>query len=117
MHLPCHLTIHHLRGLVLAKFPETRSITYVGNGHIKTKLKVVLQVLAELKCVLKEDVVLQFNIAKTTVLPKGVSQQSAFDAEHGIINTSPSLGHLSGDVVVSSFCPEGFVGIGVPIGT
>ena len=25
--------------------------------------------------------------------------------------------HLSGDVALGSFCPEGFVGIGVPIGT
>ena len=36
---------------------------------------------------------------------------------HSIINTSPTLGHLSGDIVLTSFCPEGFVGIGVTIGT
>jgi hypothetical protein len=27
------------------------------------------------------------------------------------------LTHLSGDVTLGSFCPEGFVGIGVPIVT
>jgi hypothetical protein len=27
------------------------------------------------------------------------------------------LAHLSVDVLLASFCPEGFVGIGVPIGT
>ena len=31
--------------------------------------------------------------------------------------TTPTLTHLSGDVLLASFCPEGFVGIGVPIGT
>ena len=71
----------------------------------------------ELKRVLKEDAGLQLNIAKTTVLPEGVSQRAVFDAAHGIINTSPALGHLSGDVALASFCPEGFVGIGMPIGT
>ena len=53
----------------------------------------------ELQRVLKEDAGLQLNIAKTTVLPEGVSQRAVFDAAHGIINTSPALGHLSGDVV------------------
>ena len=33
------------------------------------------------------------------------------------INASPTLTHLAGDVLLASFCPEGFVGIGVPIGT
>ena len=27
------------------------------------------------------------------------------------------ISHLSGDVLLASFCPEGFVGIGVPSGT
>ena len=52
--------------------------------------------MAELKRVLKEDAGLKLNVNKTSVLPKGV---------------------LSGDVTIGSFCPEGFVGIGVPIGT
>ena len=50
---------------------------------------------------------------KTSVL----TQQAAFDAAHNIINASPALTHLSGDVVRASLCPEGFVGIGVPLGT
>jgi hypothetical protein len=33
------------------------------------------------------------------------------------IQGTPTLTHLSGDVLLTSFCPEGFVGIGVPIGT
>ena len=73
--------------------------------------------MTELKRVLKEDAGLDLNVNKTTVLPKGVSHQNVFDVAHGIINTNPTLGHLSGDVVLTSFCPEGFVGIGVSIGT
>ena len=63
-----------------------------------------LQVLSELNRVLQEDVGLEVNVNKTTVLPKGVSQETVFNPTHGIINTSPTLGHLSGDFVLVSFC-------------
>jgi hypothetical protein len=33
------------------------------------------------------------------------------------IQVTPSIDHLSNDILLDSFCPEGFVGIGVPIGT
>ncbi len=75
------------------------------------------QVLVELKRVLKTDVDLELNIHKTSVLPKGVSQQSVFDVEQNNFQATPTLTHLSGDVALGSFCPEGFVGIGVPMGT
>jgi hypothetical protein len=74
-------------------------------------------VLAELKHVLKEDAGLELNVSKTSVLPKGVTQQVAFDVAHSIINNRPVLTQLRGDVSLASFCPEGFIGIGVPIGT
>ena len=50
-----NLTIHHLWGRVLTRFPEARAIAYADDGYIKANLSVTLQVLAELKCVLKED--------------------------------------------------------------
>ena len=53
---------------------------------------------------------------KTSVL-KGVTQQAALDAAQNIIQATPTLAHLSGDLLLASFCPQGFVGIGVPIGT
>ena len=112
-----NLTIHHLWGRVLTKYPEARAVAFADDGYIKGMLSVALQVLAELKSVLKEDAGLELNVSKTSCLPKGVSQQAAFDAAHNIINASPALLHLSGDVLLASFCPEGFVGIGVPIGT
>jgi hypothetical protein len=36
---------------------------------------------------------------------------------HNIMAASPALTHLMADVALTSFCPEGFVGNGVPIGT
>ena len=90
-----NLTIHHLWGRVLAKFPEARAIAYADDGYIKAKLSVTLQVLAELKRVLKEDAGLELNVSKTSVLPKGVSQQVAFDAAHIISSTSVPPSHTS----------------------
>jgi hypothetical protein len=112
-----NLTIHHLWGRVLAKFQEARAIAYADDGYIKAKLSIALQVLAELKAVFKEDAGLELNVSKTSILPKGVTQQVAFDVAQGIITVSPVLTHLSADLALDSFCPEGFVGIGVPIGT
>ncbi len=50
-----NLTIHNLWGRVLEKFQEVRTVVYVDDGYIKGKLSVALQVLSELKRVLKED--------------------------------------------------------------
>jgi hypothetical protein len=74
-----NLTIQHLWGRVLPKFQETRSIPYVDDGYIKTKLSVSLQVLADLKDVFKEDTVLDLNVSKTSILSKGVTQWVVFD--------------------------------------
>ena len=49
---------------VLAKFPEDRVIAYADDGYIKAKLSVALQVLAELKRVLKEDAGLELNVSQ-----------------------------------------------------
>jgi hypothetical protein len=55
---------------------EARTITYTDDGYIKAKLNVVVQVLTELKCVLKEDVGLDLNVSKTSILPKGTTMCS-----------------------------------------
>ena len=70
-----NLTIHNLCRRVLAKFQEVRTITHEDDGYIKGKLSVVLQVLAEVKRVLKEDTRLEFNVSKTSILPKGTTQE------------------------------------------
>jgi hypothetical protein len=83
----------------------------------KGKLSVVLQVLDELKCVLKEDAGLDLNISKTPILSKYITQQSIFDVAHTFINITPQLSHLNGEISLDSFRPDGFVDIGVTIVT
>jgi hypothetical protein len=78
---------------------------------------VALEVLADLKHVLKEDAGLDLNISKTSVLPKSVTQQVVFDVAHIIINNNPTLTPLNVDGCLPRFfLPEGFVqpGIGAP---
>jgi hypothetical protein len=63
-------------------------------------LNVTLQVLAKLKAVFKADAGLELNVSKTVILPKGITQQAAFDVTHSILTTSPALTHLTADVVL-----------------
>ena len=60
---------------------------------------------------------LELNIAKTSILPKDTTQQAVFDVARSFIAVSPTLTQLSGDISLHSFCPEGFIGIGVTIDT
>ena len=69
-----NLNIHHLWGRVLEKFPEARAVAYTDDGYIKGKLSVALQVLTQLKYVLKADTGLELNITKTSILPKETTQ-------------------------------------------
>ncbi len=102
-----NLTIHHLWDRILAKFPEARAIAYADDGYIKAKLSIDLQVLAELKTVFKSDAGLELNVVKTSILPKGVTAQAAFDMAQTIMQATASLAHLRNDFLVDSFCPEG----------
>jgi hypothetical protein len=112
-----NLTVHHIWGRVLAKFQGTRAVAYADDGYVKGKLSVDLQVLADLKRVLKEDAGLELNISKTAILPKSITQQGIFDVAHVLINGTPQLTQLSAEVSLDSFHPDGFVGIGVSIDT
>jgi hypothetical protein len=87
---------------------------------MKAKLSVALQVLAELKAVFKTDAGLELNVSKTSILLKGTTDQDVFDMTQTIIQliqVTLNLTHLSNDFLVDSFCPEGFIGIGVSIDT
>jgi hypothetical protein len=92
-------------------------VAYADDGYIKAKLSVTLQVLAELKTVFKADAGLELNVSRPPSFPKGQTAQAAFDMAQTIMQATPSLAHLSNDFLVDSFYPEGFIGIGVPIGT
>ncbi len=65
-----NLTVHHIWGRVLAKFQGARAVAYADDGYIKGKLSEALQVLDELKRVLKEDAGLELNISKTAILSR-----------------------------------------------
>ena len=93
-------------GTCSRKVPGGLGLAYADDGYIKAGLRVTVQVLTELKHVLKEDAGLELNVSKTSVLPKGVTQQAAFDVANNIINTSPALTHLNGDVLLACFCTE-----------
>ncbi len=91
---------------------DARAIAYADDGYIKAKLSVPLQVLAELKRVLKEDAGLELNVSQDIRPPQGHHPAGCVrcGAQHPCCQTEA-------DVSFASFCPEGFVGIGVPIGT
>jgi hypothetical protein len=74
------------------------------------------QVLTDLKYVLTEDAGLDLH-ARPPCFPKDISQQSACDVAQNMIDTIGTLATLSGNASLASFCPEGFVGISVPINT
>jgi len=65
----------------------------------------------------KEDAGLELNISKTAILPKDITQEPIIDVAHGMINATPKLTQLRGEVSLDSFRPDDFVGIGVPIVT
>jgi hypothetical protein len=44
-----------------------------------------------LKRVPKEDAGLELNVSKTSILPKGITQQAMFDVAHSFIAASPGL--------------------------
>ncbi len=68
----------------------------------------------ELKCVLGEDTGMDLNVSKTSILNEHITQQSVFDVVYRFIAVIPALTQLSGDITLG---PEGFIGIGVAIGT
>jgi hypothetical protein len=112
-----NLTVHHVWGRVLAKFQGARAVAYADDGNIKGNLSETLQVLPEIKRVLKEDEGLALNISKTVILPKVITQEDIFDVVYGFINATPQLTQLSDEVSLDSFHPDDFVDIGVHIDT
>ena len=59
--------------------------------YIKSKLSVALEVLSDIKHVLKEDVGLDLDFDKTKILVKGISVADAHAAGHLMFNEDQSL--------------------------
>jgi hypothetical protein len=110
------LTVHHLWGWTLAKhIQDTCASANANDGYIKAKLSVVLEVLFDIKQVLKEDC-LALN-DKTKILVKGISAADAHAASQCLLIADPSLAHLSPLLSPSSFVVDCYIGLGVPIST
>jgi hypothetical protein len=111
------LSIHHLWGRTLAKhYQDACAIAYADDGYIKAKLSVALEVLSDINHVLREDAGLDLN-DKTKILVKGISAAEAHTAAQRMLTADPSLAHLGPLLAPKSFVDDGYIGLGVPIGT
>jgi hypothetical protein len=111
------LSIHHLWGRTLAKhYQDACAVAYADDGYIKAKLSVALEVLSDMKHVLREDAGLDLN-DKTKILVKGISAAEAHTAAQRLLTSDPSLAHLGPLLAPTAFVDDGYIGLGVPIGT
>ena len=68
------LTIHHLLGRTLDKpNQDACAVAYADDGYIKAKLSVALEVLSDIKLVLKEDAGLDINDKTKRTIKEGSS--------------------------------------------
>jgi hypothetical protein len=112
------LSVHHLWGRTFNKHHQDAcAVAYADDGYIKANLSVALEVLSDVKHVLKEDASLDLNFDKTKILVKGISAADAHAAAQRIINADMSLAHLSPLLSPASLVVDGYIGLGVPIGT
>jgi hypothetical protein len=112
------LSVHHLWGRTLSKHHQDAcAVAYADDGYIKAKLSVALEVLSDVKQVLKEDVGLDLSFDKAKILVKGISTTDAHAAAQLMLNTDLSLAHLSPLLSPASFVVDGYIGLRVPIGT
>jgi hypothetical protein len=84
---------------------------------IRAKLSIALEVLSDIKHIIKEDAGLALNFKKTKILVKGISAADAHAAAKRMLNADPSLTHLSPLLSPAPFVVDGYIGLGVPIGT
>ena len=89
--------VHHLWVRTLNKHPQDAcAVAYTNDGYIKAKLSVTLEVLSDIKHVLKEDGGLSLNFdstqkSKTKFLVKGISAADAHAAAMRMLVANPSL--------------------------
>ena len=69
------LSVHHLWGRTLNKqHQDACAVAYADDGYIKANLSVALEVLSDVKHVIKEDAGLDLNFDKTKIVVKGISR-------------------------------------------
>ncbi len=88
------LSIHQLWGRTLAKhYQDACAVVYANDGYIKAKLSVAIEVLSDIKHVLREDSGLDLD-EKIKILVKGISEAETHTAAHRLLTADPSLAHL-----------------------
>ena len=99
-------------------WPTVRAPAYADDEH-KAKLSVALELLSDIKHILKEDACLDLDFDKTKILVKGISAADAHAhaAAQRMLNADASLAHLSPLLSPVSFVVDGYIGLGVPICT
>jgi hypothetical protein len=108
------LTVHHLWGLTLAKHNQDAcAVAYADDGYIKAKLSVNLEVLSDIKQVLKEDAGLALN-DKTKILIKGISAADAHAAAQRLLIANLFLAHLSPLLSTASCAVDCYIVLEVP---
>jgi hypothetical protein len=73
-------------------------------------------VLWDIKYVLQEDAGLDLN-DKTKILVKGISAAETHTAAQRLLAAEPSLAHLGPLLAPKALVDDGYIGLGVPIGT
>ena len=102
------LSVHHLWGRTLAKHQQDAcAVAYADDGYIKAKLSVALEVLSDIKHVLKEDAGFSSRVSRADAQPAAMRMLAA----------NPSLDHLRPLPSPACFVVDGYIGLGVPIGT
>jgi hypothetical protein len=73
---------------------DANAVAYADDGYINAKPSIALEVLSDIKHVLKEDAGLALNFDKTKILVKGISAADAHAAAQRLLNADPTLAHL-----------------------
>ena len=84
--------------------------------YCRTYYKAV-EVLSDIKHLLQEDADLALNFEKSKILVQGISAADAHAAAQHMLNADPSLAHLRPVLSLASFVVDGYIGLGVFIGT
>jgi hypothetical protein len=97
--------------------PEALEVcVYYCRTYYKERYKAV-EVLSDMKHVLQDDADLALNFEKSKILVPGISAADAHAAAQHMLNADPSLAHLRPVLSPASFVVDGYIGLGVPIGT
>ena len=101
----------------MKSYTQAKGLAYADDGYINTPLSVALHILLDLKQVFKDDAGLDLNMFKTQILVKDVTVEAAWTSAQGFISADPHLAPLKDMITSSSFTADGYVGVGVPLGT